>query len=87
MLIVHYQLSRWIQTKDLRSCDIQQLLKCSHWQLSIYPDSKLAIGPTIENGFYYDFHTEDSISTEDLPRIEEEMRKSLKRNQKLGSVS
>ena len=41
---------------------------------SIYPDSKLAIGPTIENGFYYDFHTEDSISTEDLPRIEEEMR-------------
>lgn len=45
---------------------------------TIYPDSKLAIGPTIENGFYYDFHTKDPISTEDLPRIEEEMRKIIK---------
>ena len=45
---------------------------------TIYPDAKLAIGPTIENGFYYDFQTEDPISTEDLPRIEEEMRKIIK---------
>ena len=51
---------------------------------SIYPDSKLAIGPTIENGFYYDFHTEDSISTEDLPRIEEEMRKIIKEKSEIG---
>ena len=36
---------------------------------NIYPDAKLAIGPTIENGFYYDFLTENTISTEDLSLI------------------
>ena len=51
---------------------------------SIYPDSKLAIGPTIADGFYYDFHTEDSTSTEDLPRIEEEMRKIIKEKSEIG---
>ena len=44
---------------------------------NIYPDAKLAIGPTIENGFYYDFLTENTISTEDLPKIEKEMKKIL----------
>ena len=53
---------------------------------SIYPDSKLAIGPTIENGFYYDFHTEDSISTEDLPRIEEEMRKIISNKSEINKT-
>ena len=38
---------------------------------NLYPSSKLAIGPTIENGFYYDILFEKPISSEDLPAIEE----------------
>ncbi|WP_227396662.1 threonine--tRNA ligase [Jeotgalibacillus aurantiacus] len=41
----------------------------------LYPDAKLGVGPVIEGGFYYDIDTESSISTEDLPRIEKEMKK------------
>ena len=40
---------------------------------NLFPDAKLAIGPTIENGFYYDVSFVKTISSEDLPRIEEEM--------------
>ncbi len=39
----------------------------------IFPTSKLAIGPTIDNGFYYDFDSADPISEDDLARIEAEM--------------
>ena len=38
----------------------------------IYPNSKLAIGPTIENGFYYDFLFEKPISEEDFSKIEKD---------------
>ncbi|MDZ5712431.1 threonine--tRNA ligase [Jeotgalibacillus haloalkalitolerans] len=41
----------------------------------LYPDAKFGVGPVIEGGFYYDIDTESSISTEDLPRIEKEMKK------------
>ena len=41
---------------------------------NLYPTAKLAIGPTIEDGFYYDFATETAISSDDLPKIENEMR-------------
>ena len=41
---------------------------------NLYPNSKLAIGPTIEDGFYYDFLTKKAISSDDLPKIENEMR-------------
>ena len=44
---------------------------------NIYPSSKLAIGPTIDDGFYYDFLFEKPISSEELPKIEEEMRKII----------
>ena len=44
---------------------------------NIYPNSKLAIGPTIENGFYYDFLFEKPISEEDFPKIEKEMKKII----------
>ena len=44
---------------------------------NIYPTSKLAIGPTIEDGFYYDFLFEKPISSEELPKIEKEMRKII----------
>lgn len=39
----------------------------------LFPDTKLAIGPAIDDGFYYDFDTERSFSPEDLGRIEKEM--------------
>ena len=45
---------------------------------NLYPDSKLAIGPTIDNGFYYDFFNPEPISIEDLPKIEKEMTKIIK---------
>ena len=44
---------------------------------NLYPKSKLAIGPTIENGFYYDVLFPKPISAEDLPEIEKEMLKII----------
>jgi threonyl-tRNA synthetase len=43
----------------------------------LYPGVKIAIGPPIENGFYYDFEFPEPIREEDLPRIEEEIRREL----------
>ena len=44
---------------------------------NLYPKSSLAIGPTIDNGFYYDIETDESISIDDLNRIEDEMHKII----------
>ena len=44
----------------------------------LYPNTKCAIGPAIENGFYYDFEFEFPFSEENLKEIEEEMRKIIK---------
>src|SRR5213595_880702 len=44
----------------------------------LYPGVKIAIGPPIENGFYYDFDFPEPIREEDLERIEEEIRRELK---------
>jgi threonyl-tRNA synthetase len=46
--------------------------------LDLYPEAKNSIGPAIENGFYQDFEIPDSISEEDLPKIEKKMREILK---------
>lgn len=46
----------------------------------LYPDTKLAIGPAIDTGFYYDFDTETTFTTEDLEGIEAEMKKIVKEN-------
>jgi threonyl-tRNA synthetase len=43
----------------------------------LYPGVKIAIGPPIENGFYYDFEFPEPISEADLERIEEEMRREI----------
>ena len=53
---------------------------------NIYPTSKLAIGPTIEDGFYYDFLFEKPISSEELPKIEEEMRKIISNNSEINKT-
>ncbi len=44
----------------------------------LYPEAKLAIGPAIDNGFYYDFDLEKPFSQEDLDKIEAEMKKIVK---------
>jgi len=46
--------------------------------LKLYPDTKVTIGPVIENGFYYDFDFKSPISDKDLPKIEKKMREILK---------
>ena len=49
----------------------------------LYPETKLAIGPAIENGFYYDFDAEKPFSPGDLEAIEKEMGKITKENLKI----
>ena len=46
----------------------------------LFPEAKLAIGPSIVNGFYYDFDVENPFSASDLDKLEEEMRKIIKEN-------
>lgn len=46
--------------------------------VSLYPGSKLTIGPSVDNGFYYDIDTSTKITENDLEKIEAEMRKLLK---------
>ncbi|MDT4996820.1 MAG: threonyl-tRNA synthetase, partial [Pseudonocardiales bacterium] len=45
--------------------------------LHLWPDTKVAIGPAIADGFYYDFQFSQPISADDLERIEQEMRRIL----------
>ncbi len=45
--------------------------------LRLFPKAKLAFGPPVENGFYYDIELERSLTDDDLPRIEEEMAKII----------
>ncbi len=46
--------------------------------LRLYPGAKFAIGPAIDNGFYYDFDIQPALTTEDLEKIEAEMKKIVK---------
>ncbi len=46
----------------------------------LFPNAKLAIGPSIENGFYYDYDVEKPFSQEDLEAIEKEMKKICEEN-------
>jgi len=52
----------------------------------IYNNSKLAIGPSIENGFYYDFDIENPLSAEDLDKIEAEMNNIINENLKFERI-
>ena len=49
----------------------------------LYPDAKLAIGPAVDDGFYYDFDVETKFTPEDLAKIEAEMKKIVKEDIKL----
>lgn len=48
--------------------------------LEVFPDAKLAIGPAIEDGFYYDLDLPRSLTPEDLPDIEQRMRRIIAGN-------
>jgi len=48
--------------------------------LEMFPETKLGIGPAIENGFYYDFELPRTLIPEDLPILEQKMRKLIKDN-------
>jgi threonyl-tRNA synthetase len=50
--------------------------------LNLYPGAKYAIGPPIEDGFYYDFDVETPFTPEDVEKIEAEMRRIVKENQR-----
>ena len=49
----------------------------------LFPEAKLAIGPAIDNGFYYDFDVDNPFSPEDLEAIEKEMANIVKQNLEL----
>ena len=51
--------------------------------LRLYPGTKLAIGPAIDTGFYYDFDAPQAFTAEDLEKIEAEMKKIVKENLKI----
>ena len=58
----------------------------AHAVQNLYPGVKFAIGPAIENGFYYDLDTEHRFVPEDLEKIENEMKKIAKENYKLERI-
>lgn len=67
--------------------DLERLRhSCAHVMataiLRIWPDAQFAYGPPIENGFYYDFELEHRITPDDFEKIEAEMKKIAKENQK-----
>ena len=77
-----------IQEVDEKSPEYLSTLRhsCSHVLAQavkhLYPEAKLAIGPSIADGFYYDIDFPEPISEADLPKIETEMRKIVKENER-----
>ncbi len=69
------------KTKGEHNPDALYLLRhsCAHVMaeaiLRLWPDAQLAYGPPLDNGFYYDIKLDTPISSDDFPRIEDEMRK------------
>src|SRR5213592_3251133 len=72
-----------LTTRDKDDPDALAVLRHSYAHLlaeavrRLYPGVKIAIGPPIENGFYYDFDFPEPIHEDDLARIEAEMQKEL----------
>jgi threonyl-tRNA synthetase len=74
---------QFLTTRDTDDPDALAVLRHSSAHLlaeavrRLYPGVKIAIGPPIESGFYYDFDFPDPISEDDLPRIEAEIEREL----------
>jgi threonyl-tRNA synthetase len=72
-----------LTTRDTSDADALAVLRHSSAHLlaeavrRLYPGVKIAIGPPIDNGFYYDFEFPEPIGEEDLPKIEDEIRREL----------
>src|ERR687888_2172888 len=72
-----------LTTRDKDDPDALSVLRHSSAHLlaeavrRLYPDVKIAIGPPIENGFYYDFEFPEPIHEDDLAKIEEEIQREL----------
>jgi threonyl-tRNA synthetase len=74
-------------SKTKQKVDIDAMRhSCSHVLaqavMDMFPEAKLGIGPTIENGFYYDFDLPRTLIPEDLPLLEKRMKQIVKQNQK-----
>ena len=69
----------WIYRHSLSHVMAQAVLR-------LFPEAQLAIGPAIEEGFYYDFDVEEPFSAEDLQKIEKEMKRIVKQNHKFERV-
>ncbi|MDP9286290.1 MAG: TGS domain-containing protein, partial [Actinomycetota bacterium] len=73
-----------LTTRDTNDSDALYVLRHSSAHLlaeavrRLYPGVKIAIGPPIENGFYYDFEFTEPISDADLARIEDEVKREIK---------
>ena len=77
-------------SKEKQPIDVNAMRhSCSHVLaqavLQMFPEAKLGIGPTIENGFYYDFELPRTLIPEDLPLLEKKMKQIVKQNQKFVS--
>jgi threonyl-tRNA synthetase len=72
-----------LTTRDKQDPDALYVLRHSAAHLlaeaarRLHPGTKVAIGPPIENGFYYDFEFPEPITEADLPRLEEEIRREI----------
>src|ERR687895_2339223 len=72
-----------LTTRDREDPDALYVLRHSAAHLlaeaarRLYPGTKVAIGPPIENGFYYDFEFPQPIAEDDLARLEEEIRREI----------
>ena len=57
---------------------LAHIMACAVQEL--YPDAKFGMGPSVENGFYYDFELPNAISPQDLPRIEKKMQELIRKD-------
>jgi threonyl-tRNA synthetase len=75
---------RLLTRKDPAALDVMRH-SCAHVMaravMRLYPGVKLAFGPTVEGGFYYDFDLEQSLSEDDFPAIEAEMKQIIQANE------
>src|SRR5277367_5664580 len=82
--LVDGQPVQFLTTRDIDDADALYVLRHSSAHLlaeavrRLYPGVKIAIGPPIENGFYYDFEFPEPISDADLERIEAEVQREIK---------
>lgn len=81
---------RLLTTRDEESLGIMRH-SCAHVMaravMRLFPGVGLAFGPTLDNGFYYDFDLEQTISEDDFPRIEAEMAKIIKQAEPFERLS